>query len=209
MNLIFDLDNTLIDRNTAYFKWLHALLEAKKLCPLSWQKIKEKDNQGYLDRALFYTWLIDFCDISFTVNDLIEKCANELCLFIQPDAKLLEMLLRWSQKHQLYIATNGGVLNQRNKIIASGISKIIPKQCIFISEEMGCRKPMQLFFERVQKHINNTEKIMMIGDDCTTDIKGAQQLQWKTVWITSDSLNKVNANYMIPDIYSLNTVLEL
>ena len=206
MNLVFDLDNTLIDRNKAYQKWLASFLKFENDKSFNWRIILEKDNWGYTPRDFFYKWLIHHFSLDFTPDSLINKCANELHFYIGKDLKIVQLLKSMSKNHQLFIATNGGVKNQMNKLKKSGLLEIIDNKNIFISEKMKCKKPDKSFFNIIEKSFTNTQNTVMIGDDPINDILGAKQNNWKTVWLKLNRELEVNTDFDIQDIYALESL---
>lgn len=82
------------------------------------------------------------------------------------------------------ILTNGPVKNQRRKVQALGLEKWIPKERLFISEGIGCTKPDLEAFHYVEKALHaGPEELCMIGDSYSSDIAGAMEAGWKTIWL--------------------------
>ncbi|PKH51763.1 hypothetical protein CXF68_14190 [Tenacibaculum sp. Bg11-29] len=207
MNLVFDLDNTLINRNKAYQKWLASFLKIENDNFFDWKIILEKDNWGYTPREFFYKWLINNFSLDFTPDLLINKCANELHFHIDKDPKTIQLLKKLSKNHQLFIATNGGEKNQMNKLKKSGLLEIINSKNIFISEKMKCKKPNKQFFDMIEKCISNTQKTVMIGDDPINDVLGAKQNNWETIWLKFNRELEVNTDFEIQNINELESLL--
>ena len=207
MNLVFDLDNTLINRNKAYQKWLASFLKFENNMSFDWKIILEKDNWGYTPRVFFYQWLIHHFSLDFTPDLLINKCANELHFYIDKDPEIMQLLKNLSKNHQLFIATNGGEKNQMNKLKKSGLLEVINSEHIFITEKMKCKKPDQKFFNIIKKCINNTQKTVMIGDDPINDILGAKQNNWETIWLKFNRELEVNTDFEIKSIHELESLL--
>ena len=94
-------------------------------------------------------------------------------------------------KYLVCTATNGPMLQQKNRLSISGIDKFTAFD--FISEEMGVQKPKREFFElaldtvnkflkeRGEKEIENSE-VIMIGDSLSSDIGGAKNAGIKTCY---------------------------
>ena len=209
MNLVFDLDNTLINRNKAYQKWLASFLKLENDMSFDWKIILEKDNWGYTPRAIFYKWLITNFSLDFTTDLLISKCANEFHFYIGKDPKIIQLLKNLSKNHQLFIATNGGEKNQMNKLKKSGLLEIITSENIFISEKMKCKKPNKQFFDMIEKCILNTQKTVMIGDDPINDVLGAKQNNWETIWLKYNRELVVNTDFEIQNIMALESLLQI
>ncbi len=86
---------------------------------------------------------------------------------------IIEMLEKLSLTHKLYIASNGIGITQYTRLKNNNLNKYFEK--IFISEEIGSKKPDREFFEIIFKEIcvKNKNEVLMIGDTLTSDILGA------------------------------------
>ena len=86
---------------------------------------------------------------------------------------IIEMLEKLSLTHKLYIASNGIGITQHTRLKNNNLNKYFEK--IFISEEIGSKKPDREFFEIIFKEIcvKNKKEVLMIGDTFTSDILGA------------------------------------
>ena len=80
------------------------------------------------------------------------------------------------------MGTNGVAKTQPERLVGSGINNYFDE--IFISEEIGYRKPEPQFFETIldnnpDRNISNT---VMIGDRLSADIVGANAVGMKSIW---------------------------
>ncbi len=78
-----------------------------------------------------------------------------------------------AQTHTLYIITNGAS-NQRGRLESAGLAPFF--RDVFISEEIGFRKPQKEFFDYVleKSNIENRRDCLVVGDSQTSDIRGAR-----------------------------------
>lgn len=83
----------------------------------------------------------------------------------------------------LYIVTNGVALTQARRLERSGLLPCFDK--VFVSETIGYQKPRKEFFDAVLSQIEekDKEKILLIGDSLTSDIKGAMDSGLHCVWL--------------------------
>lgn len=83
-----------------------------------------------------------------------------------------ELLASLHKDYKLYLVTNGVASTQHSRLAASGIDKFF--EGIFISEEVGFRKPEKEFFDHVFAQIPDFERsrTIIIGDSLTSDIAG-------------------------------------
>lgn len=80
------------------------------------------------------------------------------------------------------VSTNGGQQAAEKRLELAGLKSYVDQ--VVSSEKVGCSKPSRKFFETILEkypHINSNE-ILVIGDDLTTDIKGAQKMGFDSCW---------------------------
>ena len=89
---------------------------------------------------------------------------------------------RLSQNHDLYIITNGVARTQRSRLGGTSLGTMV--KGVFISEEMGVRKPQKEFFEIVMSHIPQFDpsSALVIGDSLISDIQGGENAGLDTCW---------------------------
>lgn len=181
--IFFDLDNTLIDRDKAYQKYLIHFFKQQNQLQV-WDKnseiILKKDNHGYTKRSDFLAFLChnfvnekNFLDYQeqYLVADFVEKNSNEL----------LAKIDKLGKSYLLGIITNGGKENQLKKIEKAGLKSLFLKEQIFISGEIGFEKPENQFFRFVEEKMQLLpNECLLIGDDKKNDIWGGKQANWET-----------------------------
>lgn len=88
-----------------------------------------------------------------------------------------------SEGYDLYIVTNGVANTQKNRLRKSGLLPFFTE--IFVSETVGHQKPKKEYFDYVLTHIKESdkEKIILVGDSLTSDIKGANESGITCVWL--------------------------
>ena len=80
------------------------------------------------------------------------------------------------------ILSNGPAEHQREKVRSLGLTKWIKEEDIIISGEVGVTKPDTGIFRIAEKRAQGKEK-WMIGDSFESDIVGACQAGWHSLWI--------------------------
>ncbi|MBK7407584.1 MAG: noncanonical pyrimidine nucleotidase, YjjG family [Saprospirales bacterium] len=80
------------------------------------------------------------------------------------------------------IATNGLAEVQRPRLEQAGIDHFFEE--IIVSEEIGYFKPNPGFFHTTAERlrVQESDRILMIGDSLHSDIEGAQRAGWDTCW---------------------------
>lgn len=115
-------------------------------------------------------------------------------------------------KVKQYVITNGVTSTQRNKLALSGLADCMEE--LFISEEIGTPKPGSAFFEAVLAKLEekDKDKILVVGDSLSSDIKGGVLAGLKTCWYRKDGTVN-NSGYQpdmeISDLHQLADVLGL
>ena len=165
--VLWDLDNTLIDRDSA----AAAVFREASLSPERQAKLAELDDHGRGDReSLFQAWR------SHTGQPLDQAgWARALCRHLQPDLQLISDLQELSLDYKMAIVTNGGGETQRAKIRAAGLDRVFSPELIFISGERGWSKPDPRLFQLACNRLNVAPSCaVMVGDQLETDGKGAE-----------------------------------
>lgn len=111
---------------------------------------------------------------------------------------------------ELYIITNGVAATQAKRLTKSGILPYIKE--VFVSETIGYQKPRKEYFDAVLEKIGekDKEKILVIGDSLTSDIKGAMNAGLPCCWLNSSGIDlpdEYKADYIIGDVRELPEVV--
>ena len=150
-----------------------------------------------------------FCDVD----------ANEFCEFYEsslPDCvefigNAEETIKALSNSYYQYAVTNGAKNVQTKKLAVSGIDGIF--NGAFISDDVGYAKPSKEFFNFVLQNIPKVsdDEILIVGDSLTSDIKGGNNMGFKTCWFNPHNLplsNGYSVDYQIDNIDSIFDVLK-
>lgn len=112
----------------------------------------------------------------------------------------LEICRSLQSKCRQFAVTNGVTKTQSEKLRASGLAEIM--EDIFISEQIGAPKPQKAFFDRVLERIGAPlEKILIVGDSLTSDIRGGRQAGIATCWYHPAGLPETETGFAdaVPD----------
>lgn len=133
-------------------------------------------------------------------------CAG--CFFIDGAIKVS---CRLSKTHRIAITTNGIKNVQYSRLKLSGLDKYF--EHIFISDEIGYSKPQKEYFDHVisAMDIKDLNKVIIIGDSLTSDIKGGNNAGMATCWYNplgykneTDSV----CDYEIKSLYELEEIVK-
>jgi putative hydrolase of the HAD superfamily len=187
--LIFDLDNTLVDRNLAMRKAMQHWLQIHPHSNCSLENIMEQDAGGYADRNVFCNWLLDTFGTEVTGIDnaaaLLPFIQQSMIKQLSPDERILQLLAKLKRNFRLVLASNGGSATQRAKLQQCGLLTFFEPEHIFISGEVGLSKPDPAFFSTIlNKLAIHPAQAMMTGDNILKDILPAQQCGLTSCWVS-------------------------
>ncbi len=164
--VLFDLDNTLVDRDQAF----HECVAARFGDPSVRTELFRLDRGGCGDReALFSYWERQ---AGMPMNQA--RFGRLLAEQLQPDRGLLQALRAHSRCLKLGIITNGGGETQRNKVHAAGLAEVIPPHRVWISAEVHKAKPDPAIFLLACQGLGAVpQDCLYIGDREQEDWHGA------------------------------------
>ena len=100
----------------------------------------------------------------------------------------MDMLNAWSSKSEkIGILTNGIPETQKKKYRNLGLTSIIDEENVFVSGDLGYRKPdVNAFLEAARRishsSLVNPADFVMVGDTYDADMKGAMEAGFTTIW---------------------------
>ena len=181
---IFDLDNTLIDRDAAFLRWASELLTRYRLDPDELPWLVAADQYGHVDRPAFFAALRERYGLAEPVATLMDRYHRRLPEHVRIGPAVIAMLhrlRRWGWR--IAVATNGYTVQQESKLRRTGLLECV--DAVAISEEAGAAKPDRELFDIAARRcgMRLTESTWMIGDCPVRDIAGAAALGLRTVWV--------------------------
>ena len=164
--ILFDLDNTLIDRDYALNQaLLHEFDRPEKV-----ESLLKLDASGYGSRSDFLASWSHMSGSLKTMPDLSDAISE----YLEPDQKMLSALSNLSQQVPLGIISNGGVENQWAKIHSAGLGRCFNEANVWISGELPYEKPDREIFQLACKSLNvSVSETLFIGDHPVVDVQGA------------------------------------
>ncbi|MES2038759.1 MAG: HAD family hydrolase [Pseudomonadota bacterium] len=210
-SLLFDIDNTLVDRDAAFHAYMLDFISrnqaafAEEDMSQVHAKIAELDCHGRKDRKLFCHELLQrFPGLSYTAESLWEAHMS-LPEFVKPDSVLNAMLERLSVNYQLMILSNGSANMQRRKLQLAGLTDYF--EHISISAEVGYAKPDDRLFSHALNHCHHAS-VIMIGDDYINDMQPAMAMNLKTVFINPENkIVAIKPDHELSSIHDLEEAL--
>lgn len=183
--VLFDLDNTLLQRDDAMRAYLLHTWEPSAQELEEWLAL---DNHGRGPRAP----LCRAIERARALNgDVIwEHMRTHISAFVTPDVELMRALRALNQRVPTGILSNGSGGNQRAKLARSGLAALFDEARVWISGELGVSKPHSEAFAPALESFKSLgiwpEHVVMVGDDPVRDILPARSAGMATVWVRHD-----------------------
>jgi putative hydrolase of the HAD superfamily len=190
--IIFDMDNTLIDRRKAFLRLCDYLIETYGT-DYPYEVTKEElieymieiDADGYGGLQNVIPKLSKIWKLPHSVEEFIEernKIFGQLTVLYPETLEVLETL---KKNYKIGMITNGYSSVQREKINTVNIGHYF--EDIIVSGEEEFEKPDSLIFLKACKNLGvNAEEAVYVGDYYPNDIIGALGANLKPIWITED-----------------------
>lgn len=189
--MLFDLDGTLLNRDSAVDKMFLIILEKcyehVELSAKSemLQKFKEYDHKcyGFSDKTRVLEPFFDRFPPKYRLpNNYIQDFWNENfpnCFSMNQDTVNIINTIKLHVK--VAIITNGSTLRQKAKIMNTHLNRCF--DTIIVSEEAGFRKPDKRIFDFTLNKLNvQPDAALFVGDDLEKDILGCQNANIKGIW---------------------------
>jgi putative hydrolase of the HAD superfamily len=165
--VLFDLDNTLVDRDKAFRDCVYAHFSE----PAVRAQLFALDCGGRGNREALFDFWTSRAEAPMSQRILGRLIAERL----RPNPCLLEALGTLSKSFKLGIITNGGSDIQRWKFQAAGLDRVIPPDRVIISAEVGTAKPDPAIFLLACRTLGEIPaNCLFVGDDRENDYDGAK-----------------------------------
>ena len=198
ISLVFDVDDTLYEQivpfENAYKSLFDMDIDMEKFYLLSryYSDVKfEASRNGEMTMDEYHIYRIQEA-----AKDLGVCLTSEQALSMQKEYKKNQQKLQMSNTTisilelakennvKLGIITNGPSEHQWAKIKALGIESWISRENIIVSGDYGINKPDVRIFEIMQEKLQlPNASLYYIGDSIENDIVGANNADWKGIWI--------------------------
>lgn len=209
---IFDLDGTLLDRDTSLMKFVvdqyARFTELQSVDKeIFVMRFIELDKRGYVWKDKVYKQLVQEFSLPYEWGELLDDYVQGFqshCTGFPNLHEILQYLRDCGLK--LGMITNGFEEFQRNNIEALGIERYF--DTILISETEGLRKPDSEIFLRALNNLNlKPEESVYIGDHPDNDVKASRKVGMKGIWKEdlwyADSFER---DFTIRDLIELKTI---
>jgi len=224
--ILFDIDDTLFDRDKAQIEWAHlmieeyrevfkgieqkavvnALLKSDRIATEEFNRTYSRDAARIGRFRIFLKLLGLSSEPAEGITALYVESYPKINSPVKGAKSVIEHL---AKKFQLGIVSNafGDVQYQKLKVL--GIKDLF--DCILLSSEVGVWKPDPRIFWRAASLLERQpEECMYIGNFYDDDILGAKKAGMQTCWFSPGGTHPAQKNYK-PNyvIRKLNEILEI
>lgn len=182
--VIFDLDNTLVDREVPLRRWAAQFVAERALEQDEVQWLVSADGDGFVPRPRFLSAVRERYGLDEPLDVLLDSFREQIVALVELDPQVPLVLDRLRREGwRVAIATNGSTAQQSAKIRRTGLDSHI--DALAISEEVGVAKPdPQIFQVAAQRCGARLEDGgWMVGDCPVRDVAGGRSVGLRTIWM--------------------------
>ncbi|GAA3584578.1 HAD family hydrolase [Nonomuraea rosea] len=209
MLALFDLDNTLIDRLSAFRAWAAEFAAERGLGETEASWMVAVDADGSLPMDAFFTRVRNRYGLPDPVEELWGAYRARLPHLVSCPAEVLAGLDRLrAAGSAVGIVTNGMADNQTGKIERTGLAERVDGWAISGAE--GVAKPDVRLFEIGARRCGaSLSGGWMVGDDLAKDVAGGRAAGLRTIWIDRglETGSAGDADHVVDDVQEAVEVL--
>jgi HAD superfamily hydrolase (TIGR01549 family) len=180
---LFDLDNTLADREDAFRRWCETFVEQRGLGQSSIAALVDADKDGHASRADFFGEVRQRFSLPDSIETLIaDYRAHYPAEYYRCEPDTLAGLARLREAGWKVAIVTNGPPTQEEKIRLTGLSDVVDAWCV--SEVLGASKPEPRIFEEAARLCGVPLRGWMVGDSPEADIAGGIGVGLRTAWLT-------------------------
>ena len=128
---------------------------------------------------------------------------------IIPDVK--DAILKLRNDYIIILASNAG--DSTSEDIITALDRVGLKDLfhhVFSSKDLGVEKPNVQFFELIKEQLEiKPEELIMIGNNCQKDIKGAKKAGWNTIWFNENEAQTTECQEADMSLFFMGALDEL
>ena len=210
--IVFDLDNTLIDRQRAFTEMLKDRIQLtlpadkKHLKEQAIQDILMWDDNGTVSRSVSFKKYCDKYEVTCMTSEELSTYWTTISgsvVYLFDD--VIEVIAYLKDKYRLAILTNGSPVSQRRKLESTGILNLF--ELSVVSGEVGIDKPDPRIFDVMCDRLNvKPEECLYIGDNYVNDVLGARNAGWNAIYLNRLHLES-DESQMIDSLKKLKNIL--
>jgi len=183
--VLFDLDNTLVDRQAAHRRWAESFAARYGLGEPGVAWLCEADDDGFARREVVFAGLRERFGVAEAVDDLVRAYRDEYPTYFSPDDAVSDALVRLRRAGWRIGVVTNGPSSQHVKMERAGLVDLVDACCV--SDEIGAAKPDRRIFETAIERCGGRpvdgRATWMVGDAPGPDIGGARDVGLCTMWL--------------------------
>ncbi|MCB1231520.1 MAG: HAD family hydrolase [Verrucomicrobiae bacterium] len=190
--VIFDLDQTLLDRSASLLEFLRwqseGMLRSDLENPADFvSRFLELDDNGRVWKDEVYRRLIEEFDIGrWRMEELLAVYESCFCGFCVSRTGVEQAIQELAANYRLGLISNGKTPFQERNFRALGYAEVFDS--ILVSEAVGLRKPDARIFRLGCSELEVApDEAVYVGDNPIADIKGAREAGLRTIFVPVDS----------------------
>ena len=187
--LLIDLDNTLVDRASAFRRWASAFCRRTDRPQTHVDWLVECDRDGREPRAVLAEAMAMAMASRFLLGpaaqgELYDQLRRGMVEYVTADPSVLTALdLARSAGWTCVVVTNGPTWQQEEKLRRTGLAAHLDGWVV--SESVGFAKPDPRIFRLASSTVGaSLDGAWMIGDSPAADVGGGHALGLSTVWLS-------------------------
>lgn len=196
--VLFDVDDTLYDQIQPFRRAFDTLFAREASIPVEAlfassrrhsDEVFELSQRGEITKEEMYIYRIQraFADFQIAISDEtaleFQHIYSDNQKKIEVSPRIRKLLEDCSRQVPTGIITNGPSSHQWGKIETLGLLSWIPRNHIFVSEDVGIAKPdVRIFREAAGSLQLNPEETYYVGDSYENDVTGARRAGWHSIW---------------------------
>ena len=210
--IVFDLDNTLIDRQRAFTEMLKDRIELtlpedkKHLKEQAIQDILMWDDNGTVSRSVSFKKYCDKYEVTCMTSEELSTYWTTISgsvVYLFDD--VIDVIAYLKAKYRLAILTNGSPISQRRKLESTGILNMF--ELSVVSGEVGIDKPDPRIFDVMCERLNvKPQDCLYVGDNYVNDVLGARNAGWNAIYLNRLRLAS-DETQMIDSLEKLKKIL--
>lgn len=207
--LIFDLDNTLIDRQKAFKEMLQRrfdeFVDDKELKENMISDILLWDNNGMVERLEVFKRWADKYNITFITPEQLDSDWSKesgSIAFLYEDVR--ETLTKLKEKYKIAVLSNGNKASQRRKMATIDIYDLLDYS--LVSGEFHVRKPDPEIYKYTCLQLGlEPEECVYVGDNYRIDVLGSMNAGLKPIYVqrTDETHTDVQTIHEIKELLDL------
>lgn len=178
---LFDLDNTLFDRASAFASWSAAFVEDRVLDRSALELLIVLDRDGHASRLDVFGPLCEQFGLNESPQEIEAFYRLEYPTHFVPDPTVRSALTALRERGWTVVIVTNGPSSQIDKIIRCGLDDVVDGWCI--SDVVGSAKPDRAIFDAAANLVGLPLEGWMVGDTSSVDVVGGRSVGLRTIWL--------------------------